>query len=121
MCGVSHDKMPVMLVTKEYFTHDYCFLDSAHHMVFKKACNIRNWTSATSQVKVCGQCYRAESHRQGHFQSLDQYYVYFEYETMYKLQKPMNPKCRTDSFYVSEIKFSYLIFSVLVPYSADVL
>jgi len=32
----------------------------------------------------------------------------------------MNPKCRADSFYVSEIKCSYLIFSVLVPYSADV-
>jgi len=47
------------------------------------------------------------------------YYVLFEYETMYKVQETMNPKCRADSFYESEIKCSYLIFSVLVPYSAD--
>jgi hypothetical protein len=38
---------------------------------------------------------------------------------MYKVQQTMNPKCRAVSFYVSEIKYSYLIFSVLVPYSAD--
>jgi hypothetical protein len=49
------------------------------------------------------------------------YYVFFEYETMYKIQEPMNPTCRADSFYVMEIQFSYLIFSALVPYLADVL
>jgi hypothetical protein len=47
------------------------------------------------------------------------YYVFFEYESMYKVQETMNPKCRADSFYVSEIKYSYLIFSVFVPYFAD--
>lgn len=38
---------------------------------------------------------------------------------MYKVKQTTNPKCRADSFYVSEIKCTYLIFSVLVPYSAD--
>jgi len=37
-------------------------------------------------------------------------YVFFEYETMYKVQETINPKHRADSFYVSEIKCSYLIF-----------
>lgn len=38
---------------------------------------------------------------------------------MYKVQETMNSKCRADSFNASEIKYSYLIFSVLVPCSSD--
>jgi hypothetical protein len=111
--------MPVMLVTNKYFAHDFCFLDSAHHLVFKKAGSFRNWTSSTSQVNVCGQCYWAACTDRAILNYWTKYYVFFEYETLYKVQETMNPKCGADSFYVSEIKCSYLLFSVLVPYSAD--
>jgi len=111
--------MPVMLVTKEYFAHDFCFEGSAYHLVFKKASSFRNWTSSTSQVNVCGQCYRAALHKRSHSQSLDQILCFLWIWHNVKVQETINSKCRADSFYVSEIRCSYLIFSVLVPYSAD--
>jgi len=74
--------MPVMLVIKEYFIHDFCFLDSAHHLYLKKQAVSETGYHPCLKRKCVGNASELHRTERAILNHWTKHYVFFEYETM---------------------------------------